>query len=93
MRHSERIRTNIKGVGWGGGGGGYSDIFIHTCKLGSFFGLKFLNFDIFWGFQKNEYFLGYEDFVDFFFFFFFWGGGGGHYKRTSDTVIGYLLIC
>ena len=27
-----------------------------------------MNFNIFWGFQKNEYFLGYEDFVDI-----FWG--------------------
>ena len=31
-------------------------------------GFKILNFNIFWGFQKNEYFLGYEDFVDI-----FWG--------------------
>ena len=27
-----------------------------------------MNFDIFWGFQKNEYTFGYEDFVDI-----FWG--------------------
>ena len=33
--------------------------------------------NIFWGFQKNEYFFGYEDFMDIFFFFL---GGGGHYK-------------
>ena len=38
------------------GGGGYSDI---------------LNFNIFLAFQKNKYFLGYEDFVDFL---------GGHHK-------------
>ena len=30
-----------------------------------------MNFNIFWGFQKNEYFLRYEDFVDI-----IWG----HYK-------------
>ena len=41
--------------------------------------LKILNFNIFGGFQKNEYVWGYEDFVDIFFFFFFLGGGG-HYK-------------
>ena len=37
-----------------------------------------MNFNIFGGFQKNEYFLGYEDFVYIFFFFFL--GGGGHHK-------------
>ena len=37
---------------WGGGGG-----------MGGF---KNLNFKIFWAFQKNEYFLGYGDFVDIF---------------------------
>ena len=25
-----------------------------------------MNFNIFWGFQKNEYFLGYKEFVDIF---------------------------
>ena len=29
-------------------------------------GFKILNFNIFLGFEKNEYFLGYEDFVDIF---------------------------
>ena len=32
---------------------------------------------MFWGFQKNKYFLGYEYFVIFFFFFL---GGGGYHK-------------
>ena len=36
----------------GGGGGGYSDIFIHMFE-----------FHYFWGFQKTEYLLGFEDFV------------------------------
>ena len=31
-----------------------------------FWGFKILNFNIFGGFQKNEYFWGYEDFVDIF---------------------------
>ena len=60
-------RTKIKGtlvINEGGGGGRYSDIFIHT--LGSFFGFKILNLTILGGFQKNEYFWGYEDFVDIF---------------------------
>ena len=35
---------------------------------GYFWGFKILNFNIFGGFQKTEYFWGYEDFVDI-----FWG--------------------
>ena len=35
-------------------------------RRGHFWGFKILNFNIFWGFQKNEYFLGLEDFVDIF---------------------------
>ena len=43
-----------------GGGGGVLCNF-YTC-VGSvyFFGFKILNFNIFGGFQKNRYFLGYE---------------------------------
>ena len=46
------------------GGGGGTLIFSYICRLGSFFRVQ--NFDIqyFLGFQKNEYFLEYEDFVD-----------------------------
>ena len=29
-------------------------------------GVKILNFNIFWGFQKNKYFLGCDDLVDIF---------------------------
>ena len=48
-------------------------IFSYVRKLGLiFWGSKFLNFDIFGFFQKNEYSFGYEDFVDVFF--------GGHHK-------------
>ena len=39
------------------GGGGVTLIFSHIRRLGPFFGFKILNFNIFWGFQKNEYFL------------------------------------
>ena len=35
-------------------------------RLRPFFGFKILNFIIFGGFQKNEFFGGYEDFVDIF---------------------------
>ena len=37
----------------GGGGGGYSDIFIHSETQAIFGGFKILNFNIFWGFQKK----------------------------------------
>ena len=46
------------GGGGGGGGRGYSDI-SRMRRLGLFFGgFKIMNFIIFWGFQKNKYFLG-----------------------------------
>ena len=48
------------------GGGGGTLIFSYIRRLGSFFGVKILNFNIFGGFQKNKYFWGYEDFVDIF---------------------------
>ena len=51
-----------------GGGGGGVLIVLYIRRLRLFFEFKILNFNIFWGFQKNEYFLGYEDFVDI-----FWG--------------------
>ena len=50
--------------------GGYSDILIHTYAR-VFLGFKILNFNIlgcFFLLQKNEYFGGFEDFVDI-----FWG--------------------
>ena len=47
-----------------GGGGGVALIFSYMRRLGSFGGVKFWNFNIFGGFQKNEYFLEFEDFVD-----------------------------
>ena len=50
------------------GGGGGTLIFSYIRRLGSFGGggVKKFNFNIFWGFQKNKYVLGYEDFVDIF---------------------------
>ena len=40
------------------GGGGGTLIFLHIRRLGPFFGFKIRNFNIFGGFQKNEYFWG-----------------------------------
>ena len=58
----------------------YSDIFIHTCKLGSFFfggGVQNFKFQYFWGFSEKLIFLGYEDFVDIF--------GGHHTFLYNDS--------
>ena len=46
---------------WGGGGLRFSYIYVGWDHFGGF---KILNFNIFGGFQKYHYFLGYEDFVD-----------------------------
>ena len=48
------------------GGGGCAQIFSYKHRLESFFLFKILSLTIFEGFQKNEYFWGYEDFVDIF---------------------------
>ena len=49
-----------------GGGGGVLWYFHTYVGSGYFLWFKILNFNIFWGFEKNEYFWGYEDFVDIF---------------------------
>ena len=50
---------------WGGGGGGGTLILSYIRRLGSFFWVQNFEFLYFWFFfQKNEYFWGYEDFVD-----------------------------
>ena len=45
-----------------GGGGGGTLIFSYIRRLGSFYGVKILNFSILGGFQKNEYFWGMKIF-------------------------------
>ena len=47
------------------GEGGGTLIFSYV-RSGHFLGFKILNFSTFWGFQKNKYSFGYEDFVDIF---------------------------
>ena len=54
-------------LGGGGGGGGGTLIFSYIHRLRSFLGSNF-EFQYFLGFQKNEYFLGHEEFVAI-----FWG--------------------
>ena len=46
--------------GWG------TLIFSYIRRLWSFFGVQDFKFQYFWGFQKNKYSFGYEDFVDIF---------------------------
>ena len=64
---NERLRSR------GGGGGGGTLIFSYIRRrLGPFnWGLKILNFNIFFGFQKSEYF----------------GGGGGGYEEYFLGVL------
>ena len=51
----------------GGGGGGEGTLILsYIRRLGSIFWVQYFEFQYFWGFQKNEYFGGHEDFVDFF---------------------------
>ena len=64
--------AKTSGLVRGGGGGGYSEIFHTYVGSGYFLGFKILNFNIFWGFQKNEYFLGVWNFCGYFL--------GGHHK-------------
>ena len=70
-------------------GGGWGTLIIsYMRRFGSFFGFEIFNFNIFWGFQKNKYIFGYEDFVDIFFFL---GGGGGHHK--IGLYLGVISSC
>ena len=39
-------------------------IFAHIRRLRLFFGVQISEFKYFWGFQKMNIFVGYEDFVD-----------------------------
>ena len=50
--------------GWVWGGGGVLLYFHAHVGWGYFWGFKILNFNFLGGFQKTEYFWGYEDFVD-----------------------------
>ena len=54
------------------GGGGGTLIFSHICRLRLFLRVRNSEFQYFFGFQKNENCLGYEDCGAF-----YWGGGGG----------------
>ena len=51
---------------WGGNSQEGTLIFSFIRRLGPFFRVQNLEFQYFWGFLKKEFFLCYEDFVDFF---------------------------
>ena len=62
--------------------GGGVLLYFHTyVGSGHFLGFKILNFNIFGGFQKNKYFLGYEDLVDIF---------GGHHRIGLYSEVIYV---
>ena len=50
----ESIQLDVPGFYSQGG----TLIFSYIRRLGPFFGVKFLNFNIFWGFQKYDFFGG-----------------------------------
>ena len=52
-RTCNKERPSQRNRGRGSRGGGGTLIFSHIRRLGPFFGFKILNFNIFWGFQKN----------------------------------------
>ena len=60
-------------LGGGGGGGG------NLRRLGPFLGFKILNFIIFWGFPKNEYFGGMNILWIFFGSSQYWTISRGHF--------------
>ena len=69
VRRSPSCRTGDDGLGYAiPGGWGGTLIFSHIHRLRLFFGIQNSEFQYFLGFEKKEYFLGYEDFVDI-----FWG--------------------
>ena len=73
-------------MGEGGGGGGYSDIFIHMSAQTIFRGFKILNSIFLWVFRKINIFGGMKKVLWIFgiitkldYFFFFWRGWGHFY--------------
>ena len=62
------LKEAIFFVWWNPRGGGGTLIFSHIRRLGLFFLVQNSEFQFLGGFQKNEYFFGYEDFADI-----FWG--------------------
>ena len=67
----------------GGGGGRGSLIISYIRRLGLFFGVQNFEFQYFLGFQKTEFFWGYEDFGDIFF-------GGGRSSQSWTIFRGHF---
>ena len=68
LEHAARKLRNQLRICLESRGGGVLWYFHTYVGTGYFLGFKILNFNIFGGFEKNEYFWGYKDFVDI-----FWG--------------------
>ena len=66
-----------------GGGGGGTLIFSHIRRLWLFLRVQNSEFQYFFGFQKNENCLGYEDCVA----FFFGGGGWGSSQKWASLRV------
>ena len=68
LRRKEILHLRSVGLFFPGGGGGGGVLLYFNTYVGSgyFLGFKILNFNIFWVFQKIEYFCGYEYFVEIF---------------------------
>ena len=56
-------------------------LIVSLCRLGPFLGVQNFDFNIFQGFQRNEYVLGYEEIVDIFGVITKLDYFGGHYFK------------
>ena len=63
-------------------------MFSHVRRLGLLFLVQnsVSNFNIFWGFQKNEYFWGFEDFEDIF------GGSSQNWASFKDISMHFRVF-
>ena len=64
LRVVAKIGSEIQRTAYNPRGRGGTLIFSYIHRLGLFFGVQNFEFNYFWGFQKNEFFWGYEDLVD-----------------------------
>ena len=67
------------------GGGVGTLIFSYMRRVGLFFRIQNFEFQYFWGFQKTEYFIGYEDI--------FWGSSQNwiYIYRSFGCILGSFL--
>ena len=73
--------------------GGVLRYFHINVGLAHFGGFEILNLKIFWGFQKNEYFMEYKDFVDILGLDNFWRSMPFRVRYKMTYFWGYMCIC